>query len=79
MKIKRNLAISDSGFLFNPATGDSYSVNPLGQDILKMLKDGSTEEEIKEKILEEYSIDAVSVEKDIYDFFNMLKSYKLID
>ena len=33
MKIKTNIALSDSGFLFNPSTGDSYSVNPIGQEI----------------------------------------------
>ena len=77
MKLKKNIAVSDSGFLFNPSTGDSYSVNPIGHQILKLLKEGKSTEEIKKNILTEYKIDDASVEKDIYDFQTMLSSYKL--
>ena len=79
MKIKKNIAISDSGFLFNPSTGDSYSVNPIGQEIIKLLEEGKSEEEIMNQINDEYMIDKNTVEKDLYDFLNMLKNYKLTE
>lgn len=77
MKVRKNIAISDSGFLFNPSSGDSYSVNPIGQEIIQMLQDEKSEQEILDHILEEYMIDKNTVEKDLYDFLNMLKNYKL--
>ncbi len=79
MAIKKNIAISDSGFLFNPSTGDSYSLNPVGQEILKLLKEGKNDEEVIEQILENYLTDRDAVEKDLYDFKNMLENYKLTD
>lgn len=79
MKVRKNIAISDSGFLFNPSSGDSYSVNPIGQEIIQMLQEEKAEQEILNHILEEYMIDESTVEKDLYDFFNMLKNYKLTE
>lgn len=78
MKVRKNIAISDSGFLFNPTTGDSYSVNPIGQEILQLLQDEKSEEEIMKHIVKDYMIDKDTVEKDLYDFLNMLQNYKLI-
>jgi len=79
MKIRRNIALSDSGFIFNPTTGDSYSINPIGQEIFKKMKAGLEEKEIKSDILENFLIDEVTVEKDYYDFTSMLKTFKLIE
>ncbi|MEO9256791.1 MAG: PqqD family protein [Crocinitomicaceae bacterium] len=78
MKVRKNIAISDSGFLFNPTPGDSYSVNPIGQEILQLLQDEKSEEEIMKHIVKDYMIDKDTVEKDLYDFLNMLQNYKLI-
>ena len=78
MKVRKNIAISDSGFLFNPTTGDSYSVNPIGQEILQLLQEEKSEEEIMKHIVSDYMIDKNTVEKDLYDFLNMLQNYKLI-
>ncbi|MCP4121443.1 MAG: PqqD family protein [Bacteroidetes bacterium] len=77
MRIKKNVALSDSGFLFNPATGDSFSVNPIGQEIIKMIQEGKENQSIIDTIVEEYMIDGNTVEKDLYDFNKMLISYKL--
>ena len=39
MKISSNIAVSDSGFIFNPTTGDSFSTNVVGMEIIRILKD----------------------------------------
>ncbi len=77
MKIRKNIAISDTGFLFNPSTGDSYSLNPMGQKIVKYIQDNKSDDEIIELITEEYMVDNASVETDLYDFKQMLDNYKL--
>lgn len=79
MKIRNNIALSETGFLFNPATGDSYSVNEIGRRIITLFKDEKSDEEVITKISNEYTVEKGSFEKDLYDFKNMLKSYKLAD
>ncbi len=79
MKIKKNIAISESGFIFNPAVGDSYSTNPIGAEIIKMLKESKSIPEINNYILNTYQVDATTFEKDLYDFVKMLEKYKLTD
>ena len=79
MKIKRNIAVSDSGFVFNPLTGDSFSTNPVGAEIIRMMKEYKSDFEIKNYILENYQTDNVTFEKDYYDFVNMLVNYKLTE
>lgn len=77
MNIKKNIAISDSGFIFNPNNGDSFTLNPIGLKILQLIKEGKSETEIRDLIMEEYSVDAITLEKDIYDFSKSLIRYKL--
>lgn len=78
MKLKDNIAVSNSGFVFNPTTGDSFSVNPIGEFMIQLLKEGKSKEEIVSDVIETYKIDADTVEKDLYDFTKMLATYKLI-
>ncbi|MBI2280786.1 MAG: PqqD family protein [Bacteroidetes bacterium] len=79
MKLKKDIAISDSGFLFNPSSGDSYSLNPIGVEIFKLLQKEKKDEDIIKHLTNEYAIDESSVEKDLYDFKIMLSNYKLIN
>ena len=72
MNIKKNIALSDSGFVFDPSSGDSFSANPIGLEIIKLLKDGNSKEEIKQHILDTYMTDEVTFEKDYYDFVSTL-------
>lgn len=79
MQLNRNIAVSETGFIFNPSSGDSFSVNPVGQDVIRLLKEGKTREEITRTLLEKYAIDAASVDKDMDDFLVMLRNYQLLN
>jgi len=79
MKLKRNIAHSDSGFVFDPNTGDSFSTNPIGIEIIKMLKDGKDINEIRAAMLKIYMVDESAFEKDYYDFITMLSKLKLTE
>ncbi len=79
MKIRKNIAVSDTGFLFNPSTGDSYSVNPIGMDIVRLMKQNKELNEIKQAIMSEYVCDEATFEKDYYDFSMVLRNYKLLE
>ena len=79
MKIKKNIAISDTGFIFNPSTGESFSVNPIGVDIIKMLKESKTKEEIKDFIIDKFQTDEPTFERDFYDFVNIMNHYHITE
>ncbi len=76
--IKKELAISDTGFVFDPTTGDSYSMNSIGKDILSMLKEAKVKEEIEVEITEKYNVDSATFENDYYDFIKTLQNHSLI-
>lgn len=79
MKIKKNIALSDSGFVFNPSTGESFSVNPIGVEILQLLRDGKNKDQIKAGITKQYQVDEATFERDFDDFANMMKHYLLTE
>jgi hypothetical protein len=41
------LAVSESGFIFDPVTGHSYTANATGLRILELLKTGKEPDEIR--------------------------------
>jgi hypothetical protein len=79
MKLKRNIATSESGFVFNPTNGDSFSSNPIGTEILFLLKEGKSFLEVKKEILQKYDVDQSIFEKDFDDFIMALRTYNLLD
>jgi hypothetical protein len=79
MKLKKNIATSEAGFVFNPATGDSFSVNPVGADILLQLKENSEMEDIISGISVKYDVDRGQLEKDLEDFVSQLHGYNLLE
>lgn len=78
MSILRNVAISESGFLFNPTTGDSFTLNETAMFVLALLKDNKTKEHVIDEVLDKYDVDKDVFVKDFDDLMYSLKSYKLI-
>ena len=79
MQIKKNIAISESGFIFNPSTGESFSINPTGTEIFNYIKEGKEYDEIQQLFLEKYNTDKDTFDKDFHDFIGFLKQYQLIE
>lgn len=79
MKLKSNIATSESGFIFNPTTGDSYTSNGVAACILALMKSGRSEQEIKQEITELYDVDPPQLERDWEDWLYQLKEANLIE
>jgi hypothetical protein len=79
MRVKKNIALSETGFIFDPGSGDSFSMNQTAKDIVELLKKGSSTDEIKEYLKNKYEVEDHIIEKEIFDFINMLKHYQLIE
>jgi len=74
-----SLAISDSGFIFDPVSGHSYTTNQVGMEIIRFLKDDKDIPEIIECIIDKYDVDRDEFEKDLLDFTQNLKNYYLVN
>ncbi|WP_297492845.1 HPr-rel-A system PqqD family peptide chaperone [Persephonella sp.] len=78
MKRLSQLAINEEGFVFDPLTGESFTVNQTGLLILKDLKEGKSQEEIIKDITENFEVSQDEAERDLIDFIEKLRSYRLI-
>lgn len=79
MKLQKNVAVSEAGLLFNPVTGESYSVNPIGVEILNLIREDKNLESISKIILGKYETDKATFEKDYQDFIGILEHYNLLE
>ena len=75
--IDANIAINSLGFLFNPLTGESFYVNPIGICILNFLQQGLKIHEVCGRIVAEFQVEWNIVERDIIEFTNQLKLLKI--
>ncbi len=75
----KQLAISESGFVFDPLTGHSFSVNATGLAILGALKEGLGVDEAAAHVRDAFDTDrSDDVERDVEDFLARLRNYHLV-
>jgi hypothetical protein len=79
MKLRKNIASSEEGFIFNPGTGDSFSTNPIGAEIISLLKEDNNLKAIKDHMCEKYEVNEVQFEKDLDDFVSQLKDASILE
>lgn len=68
------LALSDSGFVFDPVSGRSYSVNATGLALLRLLQKPTGLAEVVEALQERFEGDAATLERDVIEFASVLRS-----
>jgi hypothetical protein len=79
MTINKKIAISETGFIFNPTTGDSFSMNPIAAEILEMLKKEMKEEEIKNALLDKYEVSKSVLQKSYDEFIDTLIKLNIVE
>lgn len=79
MRVRKNIATSEEGFLFNPTTGDSFSTNAIGAEILLLMKKEMPLVQIVETICEKYDVDKSLLERDLEEFSIQLKDYNILE
>jgi hypothetical protein len=79
MLIKENIALSENGFVFNPSTGDSFTMNNTGKEVIMMIKEGKDLSRITDFMAEKYDVDRTTLERYLSDFLNDLNVYNLLE
>jgi hypothetical protein len=79
MVINKSIAISETGLIFNPVTGETFVVNQMGMEIINMLRKNSTIKDIQKQLSKQYSIDSEEIDKDLNSFINFMKRYHIIE
>ena len=73
------LALNDSGFAFDPMSGESFTLNETAIEIIKGVKEGKSEREIAEQISSVYEIETLDSFTDVLDFIKQLKNFGLVE
>lgn len=79
MIIKGNIALSENGFVFNPSTGDSFTMNNTGKEVLLLIKEGKTLDDITNLMIEKYDVDRSTLERYLTDFVSDLSANNLTE
>ncbi len=73
-----DLAISETGFVFDPRTGATFNVNATGLMILRALRDGKADDEIAQGLKEEFEATPPDVQDHVAEFVQLLRQYGLL-
>ena len=64
----RRLALSESGFVFDPASGQSFTVNETGLELLRLLQKTSKLEDILTDLDQRYQGEREEIGRDVEEF-----------
>jgi hypothetical protein len=75
----KDLAISETGFVFDPFSGGTFSLNPTGQFIVKALREGLSQDEVVARLRDQFDGVTNKLEEDVQDFVRTLSEYGLLE
>ncbi|MDP2751735.1 MAG: PqqD family protein [Rhodocyclaceae bacterium] len=71
----RRLALSESGFVFDPVSGNSFTVNETGLTLLRLLQRETDLPALITALTEDYDIAPDKVDRDLIEFSSSLRQY----
>ncbi len=74
LAIKR-LALSETGFVFDPVSGQSFSVNETGLIILRLAQHEDNLEQLVEQLAEQFDASVVEIKRETQDFIHRLQGF----
>ncbi|MEK7286411.1 MAG: PqqD family protein [Nitrospirota bacterium] len=66
--ILSRLALNESGFVFDPVTGKSFTINETGMALLGLMRQKDNLKDILKAVVADYQVDAREAERDILEF-----------
>jgi PqqD family protein of HPr-rel-A system len=74
----KDIAINDTGFVFDPYSGGTFTLNTTGQVIVKALRDGLTQDEIVVRLRSEFEGVTTKLDEEVQDFVRTLREFGLL-
>ncbi len=75
----KDLAVSDTGFLFDPYSGATFTLNATGRTILEGLKEDQCKDEILVALVEQFDVtEGVDLMRDYDEFVLLLRQNELL-
>jgi hypothetical protein len=74
----KDLAISESGFVFDPATGHTFSVNATGRVLLQGLREAYGRDALVKLLHEQFEVAEEDLRRDIDDFVGVLRRQEIL-
>jgi hypothetical protein len=71
----KRLAISESGFVFDPVSGHHFTVNETGLVLLRYLQKEAELAIILDTLSQVYDVSKRNLERDVLEFTGLLKDY----
>lgn len=68
IQIVHRLALSESGFVFDPVSGQSFTVNDTGLEILRRLQQDTDLHHMLAQLIQHYEASEQEIERDLDDF-----------
>ncbi len=72
------LVISPQGFIFDPSTGQGFTINKTARFIIDLMIKNQSKEIVINKVKQEFEVSTDEAEIDIDDFFHQLHLVDLI-
>jgi hypothetical protein len=73
--IVKRLALSESGFVFDPVSGQSFSVNESGLAVLRLAQVEEEVEILVENLAQHFDASAAEIRRDVLDYADRLKEF----
>lgn len=74
----RDLAVSDTGFVFDPYTGATYSLNGPGIVLLRGIRDGLGRGELVDQLADRFEVTDHDLRRDVDEFVQQLREEGLV-
>jgi hypothetical protein len=69
----------DGAVVLDIRQGQMFNLNLVGSRIFELLKGGSTQSQITDRIVQEFSVSRDLAEHDVLTFLQSLRKYQLVD
>ena len=73
-----SMVINDSGFAFDPFTGETYTINECGVAIMRLLRTEKNLAKIVKTVVRTFDVAFETAYTDVLEFRNQLKLYGLL-
>ncbi len=67
-----DLMLNDRGFVFDPASGETFQLNATGLRVVRLLQSGLGHEDALARIIAEFDVDEHTAQRDFSDFVDCI-------